>query len=64
MSTTDHEIGAPRARPKSLSASSLLQRAAIGLLILGVGTFASVWLYDASLKANASIIAAPPSGSR
>ena len=40
-------------RPKTLTASSLLQRAGIGLLILVVGTVVSVWLYDASLKANA-----------
>lgn len=47
------EAGSRTMRPKTLSASSLLQRAGIGLLILVVGTGISVWLYDASLKANA-----------
>ena len=54
MTTTDSSIGAQIARPKSLSASSLLQRAAIGLLILTIGIATSAWLYDASIKANAA----------
>ncbi len=53
MSATELEIGAPTARPKTLSASWLVQRAILGLLILVTCTVGSVWLYDASLKANA-----------
>jgi hypothetical protein len=53
MSTTELEIGASTARPKTLSTSWLVQRAVLGLLILVTGTVGSVWLYDASLKANA-----------
>jgi len=30
-----------------------MRRASVGLFILVAGTVASVWLYDASLKANA-----------
>ena len=53
MPATDLEAGPHTMRPKTLTASSLLQRAGIGLLILIAGTVASVWLYDASIKANA-----------
>ena len=54
MSMSNLENGAQTVRPKSLSASSLLQRAAVGLLILFVGIATSAWLYDASITANAS----------
>lgn len=54
MNSTETSLDAPVARPKSLSASSLLQRAAIGLLILITGIALSAWLYDAGIKANAA----------
>ena len=57
MSTMDLNDGPPVARPKSLSASSLLGRAAFGLVVLFVGTFVSAWLYDTTIKANASTAA-------
>lgn len=53
MSATEFEVGAPTARPKTLSKTWLFQRALLGLFILVAGTVSSVWLYDASLKANA-----------
>lgn len=53
MPTTEIDNGLPTMRPKSLTASSLMRRASVGLFILVAGTVASVWLYDASLKANA-----------
>ncbi len=54
MSSTEPNHGAPIARPHTLSASSLCRRAALGLAILFTGTFISAWLYDTSIKANAS----------
>ena len=53
MSTTELDDGLQTVRPKSLSAASLMRRASVGLFILVAGTVISVWLYDASLKANA-----------
>lgn len=66
MSLLELNEGAPQARPKSLSASSLWRRAVFGLVVLFVGTFASAWLYDATIKANASTPSAElaPAGSR
>lgn len=55
----DLNDGAPIARPKSLSASSLLRRAVFGLVVLFVGTFASAWLYDTTIKANAATETVP-----
>lgn len=49
MPATDLEVGPHTLRPKSLTASSLLQRAGIGLLILVTGIAVSVLLYDASI---------------
>ena len=55
MTSIDIEASAPHAvAPKYLAASSLLRRAGLGLFILVGGTALSVWLYDASLNANAS----------
>jgi hypothetical protein len=54
MSLTEQENGAPQVRPHTLSASWLVRRAIIGLVVLFTGTFLSVWLYDATIKANAS----------
>jgi hypothetical protein len=54
MSLTEPENGAPAARPHTLSASFIIRRAILGLVILFSGTFLSVWLYDATIKANAS----------
>ncbi len=53
MPSTELQDGLQTMRPKSLSASSLMRRASVGLFILVAGTVASVWLYDASLKAIA-----------
>ena len=53
MTASDFEAGAQGERPKSLSKTLLLRRAGFGLFVLVAGTAASVWLYDASLKANA-----------
>lgn len=50
MPATQLDAGASAPmRPKSLSASSLLQRAAIGILVLTVFVVLSAWLYDASI---------------
>lgn len=54
MPLTEPETGAPVARPHTLSASFIIRRAILGLVILFSGTFLSVWLYDATNKANAS----------
>ena len=55
MSSSDLNVGAQYVRPKYLSPASLMQRAVLGLTILMVGTFGAVLLYDASIKANASV---------
>ena len=54
MSLTELENGAPPVRPHTLSASWLFRRAIFGLVVLFTGTVVSVWLYDATIKANAS----------
>ena len=54
MSLNEPSAGAPVARPHTLSASSLCRRAALGLAILFTGTFITAWLYDTTIKANAS----------
>ena len=55
MSLNEPNDGAPAlARPDTLSASSLCRRAVLGLVILFMGTFVSAWLYDTTIKANAS----------
>ena len=54
MSLTEQENDAPQVRPHTLSASWLFRRAIFGLVVLFTGTFVSVWLYDATIKANAS----------
>jgi hypothetical protein len=54
MPTSNIDNGAQFVRPQSLSASSLIQRAVFGTVILFAGIFVSAWLYDASIKANAS----------
>ena len=54
MSLTEQENDAPQVRPHTLSASWLFRRAIFGLVVLFTGTFFSVWLYDATIKANAS----------
>jgi hypothetical protein len=54
MSTSNIENGAQFVRPHTLSASSLIQRAVLGIAILFAGICLSAWLYDASIKANAS----------
>lgn len=57
LSFDEPENGAPLTRPHTLSPSWLFGRAIFGLFVLFAGTFLSVWLYDATIKANAS----PPS---
>lgn len=54
MSTIERDDAADLVvRPHSLSASSLLQRAGFGILVLSAGIFASAWLYDAGTRSNA-----------
>ena len=53
MPAIELEANTATVRPKTLSAAWLVQRALLGLFILVAGTVGSVWLYDASLKANA-----------
>ncbi len=53
MSSNELNGSAPTAQPHTLSAASLCRRAALGLVILFMGTFISAWLYDTSIKAVA-----------
>jgi len=49
MSTTNLDLDAsPMMRPKTLSASSLMQRALFGILVLTAFIGLSAWLYDAN----------------
>lgn len=64
MTTIDQNIGAQNARPKTLTAASLIQRATLGLFLLSIGIVGSALLYDAGIKANAgqqadAVITAP-----
>lgn len=63
MSQTQSHGTTPTTRPETLSSAWLLRRAGIGLFILVATMVASMMLYDASIRANASVEQSAPNKS-